>query len=343
MYEEFFGNQGAFPDENGFNTYGDFCEGEELTDRWQEFTASHRMVDYDFVKQRIPNLPWNAHKGTQGKVLVIAGSRGMSGAAFLSAGAALKTGAGLVRLCVPDEIIDTLQILIPEATCIDRKQVCQMAERDEVTFREWLMEYQAIIIGPGLSKAEMEAEMIFSVIRLYSGTIIIDADALNLISRTVWSAEGKSALETIKNAPGQVIFTPHRKEMKRLLNVEFEEMPERERTEMAEEYAQFAQMVSKKFGVITLMKHADTVVTAFDKSTFNTSGNSGMATGGSGDVLTGVIAGLAAQGMFSAEAARCGAYIHGRAGDLAAENLSMRGMTAKDILTYLPLAMREFE
>lgn len=354
MYDEMFGGQGGFGAYGDALSYGDYGEpsdyegygefgGYEDFDRWPEFIENNLMIDDEYVRMRLPQLPWNSHKGIQGKVLMIVGSEGMAGAAFLAGSGALKSGAGLVRLCAPKALFNILQTLLPEATCVDREALAELADSDMEAFNEKLMEYQAIVIGPGLGKAENEAFLIMSIIRNYLGPIVIDADGLNLISRMIWAPNGKDVIEDIKNAPGQLIFTPHRGEMIRLLNVELPEVPGMGRADLAEEYAQFAKMVSKKFNVITVMKHANTVVSGKESVSFNTTGNPGMATGGSGDVLSGTIAGLLAQGMFAPEAARCAVYMHGLAGDIAAEMLSMRGITAKDIAECLPFAFKRFE
>lgn len=306
-------------------------------------------VDEAYVKERLPRRPWDAHKGDFGKVLLVVGSSGMAGAAQLCARGVLRSGAGLARFCVPTGLYNILQTAVPEATCLDRASFRYQADSEPEKFAERLAEYAAIVIGPGLGDATEDAGLIISIIQNYKGTIVIDADGLNLISKLVWPKPGEvnqHMLSLIRKAPGEVILTPHKGEMQRLLNQAPDAVPDVKglgREQQITEYAEYAKALYKKYSATVVMKHASTVVASEEGLSFNTTGNSGMATGGSGDVLAGIIAGLAAQGMNANEACRCGVYIHGLAGDLAAADLSSRSMLASDLVNYLGAVFKKLE
>ncbi len=257
----------------------------------------------------------NTHKGQYGKVLVIAGCVGMAGAAQLCGKAAIKSGAGIVRFLAPREIFDILQVGVPEATCIDRRI------EEDVN----LDEYDAIAIGSGLGQGKENIRIIKKVLNEYSKTLIIDADALNCIMK--YSLYGNL---TMTNA--NVILTPHLVEAARLLEIEKVE------DDMREDSGKELRQI---FDATVVMKGSETQVFGKDEIYTNTTGNPGMATGGSGDVLSGIIASLAAQGYSEFESSKLGVYIHGLAGDMASFEMGEMGMTAMDIVTFTPLAIKE--
>lgn len=269
-------------------------------------------MDSIFLKARDKD----SHKGNFGKVLVIAGSLGMAGAAYLTGKAAIKSGAGIVRFFAPREIFDILQIMVPEATCIDRT----VEDID-------LNEYEAIAIGPGLGKGKENISIIKKVLNEYSGTLILDADAINCIMK--YSLYGNV---TLSNA--NIIMTPHRVEAARLL--EIESIEDEYRVEAGKE-------ISKAFDATVVMKGANSLVVNDEMMYVNSTGNPGMATGGSGDVLTGIIAALSAQGYDSFDAAKIGVYVHGFAGDLCKDKIGELGMTAVDIMEMTPMAFKNLE
>lgn len=256
----------------------------------------------------------NTHKGDYGRVLVVAGSKGMAGAAMLCGKAAIKSGAGLVRFAVPDEIVNILQVGLPEATCLPRD------------FEEAinLHDYEAVALGPGLGMTKDNISMIKTILNEYTGKLILDADGLNCVMR--YKLYGN-----LIQSNAEVILTPHMGEAKRLLEVET--IDDRDKA---------AQEIAESFNSTVVMKGHNTLVVSPDGQDFyrNNTGNPGMATGGAGDVLSGVIAGLAAQGFSSFEAAKIGVYVHGLSGDICAEELGQLSMTAMDIVQGLPKAYK---
>lgn len=259
------------------------------------------------------------HKGDYGKALIVAGSYGMTGAAILSAKGCLKSGAGLVKVHIPSACVNIMQTSVPEAiTCIDFHEhiFTSLFEENDST---------VTAIGPGLGTDELTVEGVKQVIRTASSPMVIDADAINIISAN---------RDIFKYIPKNSILTPHIKEFDRLTG------------NSQDPYVrlQKASELASAFNVYIVLKSAWTFIASPD-GTFhiNTTGNPGMATGGSGDVLTGVITALLAQGYSSFEAAVMGTYIHGLAGDLAASDLSQTSMTAMDIVNYLPAAWKKLE
>ncbi len=279
------------------------------------------LITLEYVKTIVRERPRDAHKGTCGRVLVVAGSLGMAGAAVLSSEAALKSGAGLVKAAVPDEIIPILQIAVPQATC------CGISD-DE--FLRSLEVNDAIAVGPGIGVGEKQYLLIKKLLESYEGPVIIDADGINDLCRY------DKDFELLKNRKIPAVLTPHPGEGNRIL----EALGESDIASMGRIHA--AELISRKTGTVVLLKGADTVVPwEFGGTYTNTTGNPGMATGGSGDVLTGVIAAIAASGEDPFDAAKAGAFIHGMAGDIAAEHKGQWGMTSADIKDSLPDAFKE--
>lgn len=266
--------------------------------------------------------PRDAHKGDYGRLLIVAGSKGMAGSAILCARSALRSGVGIVTVSAPDEIIPIIQTAVPEAICVThvRETVGNFSDKrnDAPLSPDRLAEYDAIAIGPGLGTSSEARDTFFHIIENYGGRMIIDADALNILS------------ETNITFDADTIITPHPGEAARLLSSTPDVIQDRREAS--------ASILAERYGCIVVLKGAGTIV-ATTKPTLklyiNTTGNPGMATGGSGDALTGVIASFAAQGMSPLIAARTGVCIHGLAGDLAAAEFGERGLIAGD----LPLAI----
>ncbi len=261
---------------------------------------------------KLPKRKPDSHKGTFGKVLVIAGSPGISGAAYLAAAGAYRIGAGLVKLYTPKENLFAMQTLLPEALIeiYDREQPLVKQLKQCV---EWA---DAIVIGPGFGTDSMAERILKFTISKSKVPVVIDADGLNILAK-----EESCLLDN--HAP--LILTPHIQEMARLAGTIREEV-QKNPIDAAKKFAD-------TYPVTLVLKDAATVIAKKGELLYvNTSGNSGMATGGSGDVLAGMIGGLIAQGMEALEAARLGVYVHGRAGDAAAMNRSAYSMTATDIL-----------
>lgn len=249
----------------------------------------------------------SSHKGSYGKVLLVAGSHGMVGAAILSAKAALRTGSGLVRVSIDEELFSIVQVAVPEATCVNRDIVDVNG-------------YQAIGIGPGIG-AGRGVEYLLGE---YRGPLIFDADALNQIAR--------GGID-LKRTKAQIIITPHPGEAARLLGKSVKEI-ESDREQSVLDLAKVA-------GGVCVLKGNETLVAHYDRDEIykNTTGNPGMATGGSGDVLTGMITSLAGQGFSVWDAATFGVYLHGLAGDIASETKGEYSLIAGDIVDSISEAI----
>ncbi len=276
--------------------------------------------------------PAAAHKGTFGRVLVIGGSRGMSGAPSLTGLGALRGGAGLVYVAIPSEIlpivaaIEPSYLTIPLAT--DEEHGCLSA--DGLTgLRQACEGKDAIALGPGLGTSRGVTAIVTALFAELPQPMVVDADALNVLAS---QKSGLSKEAGLLKAAGPRILTPHPGEFARLIGRDIATV-QSQRAKLAAEFA-------ATHGVIVLLKGQGTVITDGDRVAINRTGNSGMATGGSGDVLTGLIAALLAQGMPPFEAAQLGAHLHGLAGDLAAAELSQPGLIASDLPRYLAAAWR---
>jgi len=262
--------------------------------------------------RRLPERKANSHKGTFGKVLVIAGSQKISGAAYLAAAGAYRIGAGLVKIYTPKENQVAMQVLLPEALMeiydSSRPSIKQLKE-----CTEWA---DVIVIGPGIGTERGAEKILKYVISKSHVPVVIDADGINLLAKN-------RAYLLDKKAP--VVLTPHIQEMARLTG--------KSKSVIMTNPMEEAEAFVKNYDVTLVLKSAGTIVTKESEHKYiNLSGNSGMATGGSGDVLAGMIGGMIAQGMNCFEAAKLGVYLHGKAGDAAAAIKSTYSMTATDIL-----------
>lgn len=282
------------------------------------------LITREYVNTVIKQRPEDIHKGQCGRVLVVAGSVGMTGAAVLAARGALKSGAGLVKIAAPEELFDILQVAVPQATCID------VSEISDSLAQGLLDVYDAVAIGPGLGVSEKKYLLINNILKNYNGAVVLDADGINCICRY------DNGLQRLTERKYPVVLTPHPGEGDRLLKA----LGEKSIKEIGRQKA--AEIIRRRTGTIVLLKGAGTIVTADKQGSYiNTTGNPGMATGGSGDVLTGVIASLIASGIDPFDAAKAGAFMHGLAGDKAAEDHGQWGMTAVEIEEALPAAFKE--
>ncbi|MDP1624044.1 MAG: NAD(P)H-hydrate dehydratase [Bacteroidales bacterium] len=252
-----------------------------------------------------------AHKGVFGHALLIAGSTGKMGAAVLSAKACLRSGAGLVTVVSPGSGVDIMQTAVPEAMLVVDPDKDQFTDPPEISA------FSAIAIGPGIGTSPKTANALKLLIQQAPFAMIFDADAINIL------AENKTWLGFIAK---ECIFTPHSKEFERLVGRSSNNF---ERNQMQRDF-------SFRYQCYVVLKGAHTAITTPEGLCyFNTTGNSGMATGGSGDVLTGIIAGLLAQGYSSFESCILGVYIHGLAGDFAAKEQGFESLIAGDIINHL--------
>ena len=271
-----------------------------------------------------PPRPPDAHKGTAGLVLVVAGSRGMAGAAALVGNGALRAGAGLVRIATPDAALDTVAALAPCCTTapLPDDGACLRAEAADAVLR--LAEGQnAVAVGPGLGRTDGVSAVVRALLGGLDMPLVLDADGLNAIAD-----DASAALRSARNG---IIITPHPGEAARLLGTSVKDI-QADREAAAQRLA--------ALGAVAVLKGAGTIVCDGERLYVNKTGNPGMATAGAGDVLTGMLAALIASGMPPFEAAVLAVWAHGRAGDLAAERLGILGMTALDLLGCVPEALR---
>lgn len=268
----------------------------------------------------LPKRRSDGHKGTFGKALIIAGSEGMSGAAYLSAKACLKMGAGMVKILSSRENREILQILLPEAIFASYD-----TDKNISSAIGWA---DVIVIGPGLGLSEKTQELLSAVINIKpKAKLIFDADAINVFASGLDNdkASTDERIAVIANLlPKDAILTPHPMELSRLIDVSV--------NNINKNIFDIIYQCSYNNELVYVMKNARTIVTKSDRKYINTSGNSGMATAGSGDVLTGIIAGLVAQGMETFEASCLGVYIHGLAGDAAKDRIGEHSLMAGDIV-----------
>ncbi len=264
---------------------------------------------------KLPKRRKDGNKGTFGKVLVIAGSEGMSGAAYLCGKAAFRTGAGMVQIYTWEGNREILQKILPEAMIT----TYGADDKEHKALAKCLSWADVLCMGPGLGQSETADALLKKVLAENRKPIVIDADGLNL------TAKNKIQLEKIESP---VIMTPHLGEMARLTEKSVGDI-QQTLMDTAVEYANERQ-------VVCVLKDARTIVAwGEEKAYINTSGNCGMATAGSGDVLSGILAGLLGQGLNAAECGRLGVFLHGLAGDAAAKHLGKPALMASDIIDYI--------
>jgi len=259
-------------------------------------------------------------------VLAIAGSVGMTGAACLCAEAALRVGAGLVTVGCPASLNDILETKLTEAMTFPLPETYtrSLDTRALAPTLELAEQDDAVAIGPGLSREPETAVLVRRLVARVATPMVIDADGLNALADAAVILEGDHA---------PAVLTPHPGEMARLMGVTTDSVQDKR--------AHFAEAAANRCGCVIVLKGACTLIAEAGRPlTVNPTGNPGMASGGTGDVLTGIIAGLIGQGLLPFEAAAAGAYLHGLAGDLAAERVGEASLVAGDVLRALPDAIR---
>ncbi len=276
----------------------------------------------------LPRRPPHAFKNRVGQILVIAGSAGFGGAARMTAVSALRAGAGLVVLAAPSSLLPSLEAATAEVIklpLLEENGAVSAAAIEQLQNRlQWA---EVIAIGPGLGTTEGTKRVVKHILAEYSGTIVLDADALNILA---------GHQESIRRAAGKIILTPHPGELSRLTGAN--------KMAIATNPVAVARQTAEELGQVLILKGAPTVIASPTGEVFiNSTGNAGMATGGSGDVLTGIIAGLAGQHLDPLRAALLGVYVHGLAGDLARDKLGEWSMLAGDIMEQLPLALQRMD
>jgi ADP-dependent NAD(P)H-hydrate dehydratase len=269
----------------------------------------------------------DSNKGDFGRILIVAGSRGMSGAAILCASAALRSGAGLVYLATPQSVqpiaaaANPCYLTIPLPEDSDGR----LAEAEEAEIVALAQKNDIVSLGPGLGRSDVLTRMVGSILQKIKSPVVLDADGLNAL-------QGQTKYLTEREAP--LIMTPHPGEFARLSGMETATV-QAQRRELAVRFA-------VEHHVTLVLKGYGTVVTDGRRVYVNTTGNAGMATGGTGDVLTGTIAALLGQGLEPFAAAQLGVHLHGLAGDLARDELGEISLIATDLLDFLPRAIRRF-
>lgn len=277
----------------------------------QEVVTTNEFVTLALARSILKKRPKFSHKGTYGHALLIAGSEGKTGASILSADACLRSGVGLLHVHLPQKSILPMQTALPEA------MVSADPSDSHFTKLPNIQQFNAIAVGPGLGTENETERALKFLIQECRTSLIFDADALNILS------ENKTWLSFL---PSKTILTPHPKEFERLAG----------KTHNSFERLEKQRELSKKHNIIIVLKGAHTSITFPNgKCFFNSTGNPGMATGGSGDVLTGIILGLLAQGYTPEESAVLGVFLHGLAGDLVVKDYGMESLIASDITTYL--------
>lgn len=274
-------------------------------------------IDFKLIQKIVPKRTQNSNKFTYGKVLNIAGSKNYRGAAYLSSISALKVGAGYVTLAAEECVISAISSLTCDLTCLP------LSDTDE--FFEDIAKYDVFSIGCGLSRSPFSKNLVETFVNNFKDSaskFVFDADALNIISE-------------LKNVtlPKHSVITPHAKELARLLNVEVDEISKNREA--------FAKKAAEKFNCVVVLKGHETIIDDNNGKVFqNTTGNSALSKAGTGDILTGMIAGFMAQGASSKDASVLAVYLHGLAADLYVTKFNEYTMLASDLLNWIPLAMK---
>jgi len=287
------------------------------------------MSPLDLDGNALPSLPKRAaesHKGTFGTALVIGGSRGMAGAVSLAGMAALRGGAGLVRLAVPDACLDAVAALEPSymTVALPSDPAGRIAWRARQRIAQLVETATVVACGPGLGRSLGLTALVAWLYTHVTKPMVVDADGLNALA---------SRPEILDRPAGPRILTPHPGEFARLLGHQRVPVESRQRD---------AVDLAARCRVVVVLKGHHTLITDGNCRTRNSTGNPGMATGGTGDVLTGLIAALACQGLSPVNAARLGVYLHGLAGDMASAQLGQESMIASDLIRFLPEALQHY-
>lgn len=283
-----------------------------------------KETDRLLFNKAVFNRPDDSNKGTLGSLLCICGSYGMAGAAIMAGKAALRCGIGLLKIAVPKSIYPVCATNILESVYYPLEETSNgvISSKNTDFLLEMCEKSSAVVIGCGLSVCDDTKNLVQSVITNCEKPLVIDADALNCICNKP---------EILKNLKVPAIITPHPGEMARLLH----STPKTVNSSRENTAINFA----KKFGVVTVLKGAGTIIASPDGEVYiNHTGNSGMATGGSGDILSGIIGSLLAQGASPINAAAAGVFLHGTIGDLAAEKLGKISMLPTDMIDMIPTA-----
>ena len=280
----------------------------------------HQELNHELVLQTLPEREQTAHKGDFGKILLLCGSRGYTGAAYLAAMGTLRAGAGLVFLGVPESIYGIEAVKLNEAIVFPLPdEDGKLSEKAIPEILERLPKVDAVLIGPGLGQSEGTYRVVEAVLQKAQCPVVLDADGINVVA---------AHMDILRKRTAPTILTPHTGEFARLGG------------DMEAGRQVAAEKMAEDLGCVMLLKGSGTVITDGSTTYINPTGNPGMAVGGSGDVLAGIITALLGQGISALEAAACGAWVHGAAGDICAEEIGQYGMLPTDMLAVLPRLLK---
>lgn len=277
-------------------------------------------MNHEQILNILPDRNENAHKEDFGKILLLCGSRGYTGAAYLAAMGALRSGAGLTFLGVPESIYAIEAVKLSEPIVFplpDEAGKLSVAANPEILER--LPKMDAVLIGPGLGQSEGTFQVVRSVLENAACPVVLDADGINVIA---------AHKDILRGRTNPTILTPHDGEFARLGGI------------IGDDRSAAAAEMARELGCTVLLKGHRTVITDGEITYINHTGNPGMAVGGSGDVLAGIIVSLLGQGIAPLEAAACGAWLHGAAGDLCAAEIGQYGMLPGDMASVLPRLLK---
>jgi NAD(P)H-hydrate epimerase len=294
----------------------DYCGKVEIIDIGVKPLKSNLKLLLDPV---LPTRPKNSHKGTFGTALLICGSYGMAGAAILATRACLKSGVGIAKCLLPKSVYPILTAAVPEAVCIPKSQTLKGGLSSLINLKPALAKTNAVLFGCGLSNNKHTQKLLKKLIKNCVVPMVIDADGINALA---------NCIDLLKKAKASIILTPHPAEMARLLKCDVKTI-EQNRIKIATDFA-------KKYNCILVLKGTNTLIADPTGNVYiNTLGNSGMATGGSGDVLSGITVSLLAQGLSPVDAAKTAVYLHSLSADNAVKITGEAGLLPSDMIEAL--------
>ncbi len=285
-------------------------------------------INESFIKNNLFTPDKFSNKYDQGKLLVLAGSQGMTGAACLSAMSAYRSGSGLVKVVVPQSLNSIFEIKLTESMTIPvEDQGCGFLRIENksniIKHLEWA---DAILIGPGLGREKTTGELVKSVLEFSNKTIILDADGLFYFSEKI---------NFLNNLKSEIILTPHFYEFSRLFNISYEQINEDQIRSLLK--------IQNKINKIVVLKGPTTFISYGDKLMQNTTGNQGLAVGGSGDILSGIISSFVCQGFSPIKASAIGVFLHGKTADELLKIKGVRGMIPSDLIDMIPTVLKKYE
>ncbi len=287
-------------------------------------SSNNIIIEETFVKSKLPKRAKNSHKGSYGTALFLCGSYGMSGAAYFSAKAALRSGLGLSKIMLPESIYPIVASYLPESVYLPYGEEAKSAI---VALENNSQKVDCIVAGCGLGRSQLSQKLVNNLLESNKIPLVLDADGINIASQNI---------ELLLNSKAQMVLTPHPAEMARLMNTTTDYIQNNR--------FKAARVFARESGKIVILKGSNSVIGLPDGRLYVcTKGNPGMATGGSGDVLAGIVGSLIAQGFSPEDAAICGTWFHAAAGDIAAMENSMIAMLPSDIIDSIPLLFKELE